>query len=140
MGKRIRKHRQLTKIDYKDSIPVIPPTKISLKTKSNIFLLGKSGEDRIKYIYEVDNKNRCVNVVNVCFDILIDGNWTTVRRYDSEHGVLRFHQRKSLNSDEVFVVTADVKKRKTAKHWLTYAVEDLKKNYLNYKAIFLNDA
>lgn len=113
------------------------------KLKKTILIIKKSveisltDEDKIIYIYECNEKNDIVEIVNVSYLIFTKEKWITILRFDSEHGYLHGHRRISLNNEREVVFTAGVKKKGGPHRWLTWAVQYLKKNCLDYKRGFL---
>jgi hypothetical protein len=70
-----------------------------------------SPTDRLLYIYVVDiNTNTTTQVVNVSYEIKIEGAWQTIIRYDSAHGYLHKHSRVSLDDDKETTTRDSVKR------------------------------
>jgi hypothetical protein len=136
MGKRFRKHRK--KIYYNSTaIPIKPNKQIKYYpptciTKEIII----TEEDKIIYVYEIDHKRHCTKVVNVSYQTFIDGKWISIIRFDSEHGKMHCHKKPSLYKEE-FTTTVGVIQRGNPHKWLTWAIEDTKDRYLDYKRSFL---
>lgn len=134
MGKKRRKHRIFDKIIYIDNIPQSPELKII--TKKFESYINLTPEDRIIYIYEKNLKGDITKVVDVSYDSFISNNWVTIIRFDSEHGHLHYHKRISINNLELFVSEIGVIKKGTPKKWLTWAINNIKTRYLDYKNNF----
>ena len=136
------------KIKYRKRRIIRPEKIVSIPVKREIISEGSikqrsakeinlTDEDKVIYIYECEERNKVVEVVNVSYQILIDSNWITILRFDSEHGYLHGHRRVSLNSEREIFFTTGVKKKGDPHKWLTWAVQYLKKNYNDYKRGFL---
>ena len=95
-----------------------------------------SDTDKITYTKAVDQNNNILEVVNVSYEVRINEEWMTIWRYDSEHGYLNCHMRVSLSNTAETVTTASVKKKGTPHGWFTWAIDNIKKNYLNYRRGF----
>ena len=78
-----------------------------------------------------------MEVVNVSYEIKIKEEWVTILRYDSEHGFLHCHIRLSLSDVKEAVTTNNVIKKGTPHKWLTWAIDDIKANYLQYRRGFM---
>ncbi len=106
-----------------------------LRTKNSDQLL--TATDRLIYIYIIDtNTNKTIEVVNVSYEVKIEGKWKTIIRYDSAHGYLHKHSRISF-ADEKETTTRDrVKQKGDPKRWLTWAIQDIQKNFLEYRRLF----
>lgn len=98
-----------------------------------------SENDRILYIFagENDDPDSMTKVVNVAYQILVDNKWITILRYDSSHGFLHRHMRKSVENKNDIISTAGVKKIGHQHALMTWAIEVTKDNYLDYKTGFL---
>lgn len=138
MGK--RKHRKRKKFARPENVITIP-VKQEKEPKSQI--ISKSAEfpltdeDKVIYVYEINAAQKVSEVVNVSYQALMVGSWVTLLRFDSEHGFLHGHRRISLRNEQEVVFTAGVKRKGTPHHWLTWAIEYLIKNHLDYKKSFL---
>lgn len=96
-----------------------------------------SGEDKVIYVYDVYENGKIAEIVNVSYQLLIDDNWITILRFDSEHGFLHGHMRISINDPTEVAFTAGVKKKGDPHTWLTWAMKRIRKSYLEYKRGFL---
>jgi len=107
------------------------------KSFQNEILLSQT--NRITYSYTRDLQDQSITeVTNVSYEVLIGGIWETLVRYDSRHGNLHRHIRVRLQ-DEVDVMLVD------ETHWkgdhnslLTAAINDIKKNYTEFRKRFLS--
>lgn len=137
MVKKYRKHRKRIKPESFFSIPVKPEVK-KRKTVEKKARIALTEEDQIVYIYEKDENKNISEVVNVSYQVLVNDEWVTIVRFDSEHGYLHCHRRISVKNESEIVFTANYIPRKGTPHrWLTWATQHLKKNYLIYKNNFL---
>lgn len=124
------------------------------KTKHNKYLLNKnkpakpttvikrdyllSESDRITFCYEnIPKTRKIVKVVNVSYEFNIDGQWITLIRFDSDHGYLHRHIRVSLQNKATIVDQNNLVIRGTAKHWLSWAIRHLTREYYLYREKFL---
>lgn len=104
-------------------------------TKHDFFL---SHEDRITYNYtKKSSTNEIVEVVNVSFEILIKDKWHTIIRYDSHHGYLHKHIRLTLSDEKTIVEPVNIPG--THSDWLTWAINDLIENFIEYKKTFFEN-
>ncbi|MBI2330070.1 hypothetical protein HYU94_01650 [Candidatus Daviesbacteria bacterium] len=96
-----------------------------------------SDTDKITYTRGVNNEGIIIEVVNVSYEIKINNLWTTIWRYDSEHGYLHCHMRISMQNPSETVTTTRVIKKGTPHTWFTWAINDIKKNYIIYRRGFM---
>jgi len=136
MSKKFRKRKGKIRPEQIFNIPVVGEIK-KVKTFQKSTTIVLTPEDQIIYIYECDENRKTTEVVNVSYQILLDFNWVSIIRFDSEHGYLHRHIRVSVENEIEVVSTAGVVKKGSPRHWLTWAVEHLKKNYLGYRKNFL---
>jgi hypothetical protein len=113
------------------------------KKKEESFLVTKKSDqllttiDRLTYIYVIDiNTNKTIEVVNVSYEIKIEGDWKTIIRYDSAHGYLHRHSRVSLDDEKETTTRDSVKRKGDTKRWLTWAIQDIQKNFIEYRRLF----
>ena len=113
------------------------------KEKGASFLVTKKGDqflshsDRLIYIYIVDkNTNTTIEVINVSYEIKVEGAWETIIRYDSAHGYLHKHSRVSLIDEKETTTRESVKQKGDPKGWLTWAIQDIQKNFVEYRRLF----
>jgi hypothetical protein len=113
------------------------------KKKEKGFLLTKKSDqllttiDRLTYIYVIDiNTNKTIEVVNVSYEIKIEGDWKTIIRFDSAHGYLHRHSRVSLDDEKETTTRDSVKQKGDPKRWLTWAIHDIQKNFIEYRRLF----
>jgi len=111
-----------------------------VKTYQKSATIVLTPEDQIIYIYERDENNKTIEVVNVSYQILIDSCWVTIIRFDSEHGYLHGHRRVTLDRESEIVFTANFFPKKGGpRRWLTWSIQHLKEKYLIYKKSFLKE-
>ena len=97
-----------------------------------------SHEDRITYNYSRNPSTKeIIEVVNVSFEVLIKGKWHTVIRYDSHHGYLHKHIRLTLSDEKTIVERVNIPG--THSNWLTWAINDLIENFMEYKNTFFEN-
>lgn len=118
--------RLLKESAAKDIIPV----------EINTHEFNLSEVDKITYTKAINN-NKIVEVVNVSYEIRINDEWITVRRYDSEHGYLHCHMRISLQNPSEIIVPDQIIKKGTPHDWLTWAINDILKRFPVYRKGFL---
>lgn len=94
-------------------------------------------EDRITYLYKRNSNKEITEVTNVSYEIFIDDEWITIVRYDSSHGELHCHRRVSLEDPQDTPTTLGVKKKGSHNNWLTWAINDIKERFEDYKRGFL---
>lgn len=130
MVKRIRKHKGIRQfID-----PQIKTIEIDSKFLKEISL---TSSDKITYSYKRDKNRTIVEVTNVSYEIKIKENWITIVRYDSSHGYLHRHMLISILNQSDTPTTFGVRKKGTHDIWLTWAINDIKKRFEEYKKGFL---
>ncbi len=96
-----------------------------------------SPADRLTYIYIIDTStNTTIEVVNVSYEIKIEGAWQTIIRYDSAHGYLHKHSRVSLADEKETPTRQNVKQKGDPKRWLTWAIQDIQQNFSEYRRLF----
>ena len=113
------------------------------KKKEESFLSTKKSDqlltttDRLTYIYVIDiNTNKTIEVVNVSYEIKVEGDWKTIIRFDSAHGYLHRHSRVSLDDEKETTTRESVKQKGDPKRWLTWAIHDIQENFLEYRRLF----
>lgn len=136
MSKKFRRKRRKNRPEKVFNIPVKREIK-KVKTYQKSVAFTLTPEDQIIYIYECDENRKTTEVVNVSYQILLDSDWVSIIHFDSEHGYLHRHIKVSVSNDIEVVSTAGVVKKGSPRHWLTWAVEHLKKNYPDYRKNFL---
>ena len=95
--------------------------------------------DRITYVYTRDKTTDVIReVTNVSYDAWIKKNWLTILRYDSAHGYLHQHSRSSLADQKEYISKDQVLQVGKPQEWLTWAIEDIKTNFLAYRRAFFN--
>lgn len=93
--------------------------------------------DRIRYIHEFDEAGN-IKKINVFYETLINDNWICIVRYDNFHGYLHRHFRITLESKSTIVDTDVIIKKGNPAEWLTWAISDILRNFLEYKRDFLS--
>lgn len=118
-----------------------PKKKISkeqfIKTEAEIFL-GET--DKIVYVNKRLNTRKMVEVTTVAYTSLIKGEWITLVYYDNEpsHGVsLHVHITDNCNDRNDAATTDSVRQKGSIHRLHTWAVENLKNNWIFYKRAFL---
>lgn len=105
------------------------------RTKKSEQLLTTA--DRLIYIYVIDTRtNKTIEVVNVSYEVKIEKDWETIIRYDSAHGYLHKHIRISMPDEKETTTRDRVKQKGDPKTWLTWAVGDIQRNFLEYRRVF----
>ncbi len=134
---KFRKHKKVVRPEKVVPLPVKQEKRQVFRGVSKSAKITLTDEDQVIYVYEIDAAREVSEVVNVSYQILINGSWVTILRFDSEHGFLHGHRRISSGDEREIVFTAGVKRKGTPHRWLTWSVDYIKKNYLNYKRAFL---
>jgi hypothetical protein len=75
-------------------------------------------------------------VINVSYEAWIENSWLTILRYDSTHGYLHQHARFSLTQEKEFISKERVLQFGSHQDWLTWAIEDIKTNFMSYRQAF----
>ena len=99
--------------------------------------ISLTDEDRITYLYKRGSDGEIIEVTNVSHDTKIGEEWITIVRYDSSHGELHRHIRVSLQDEKDTPTTIGVKKKGSHDNWLTWAINDIKQRFEDYKRGFL---
>jgi hypothetical protein len=95
--------------------------------------------DRITYVYARDKTTDDIReVTNVSYEAWIERNWLTILRYDSSHGYLHQHTRFSLTEQKEFINKEHILQDGSHQEWLTWAIENIKTNFLAYRRAFFN--
>lgn len=111
------------------------------KPKPNLrqgqFPLNPNGSDRITFVAELDTSEKVKVVRIVSYEILINGIWERVIRYDDHagSGFLHRHERIRLENLSEFPIPIydGVKRKGTKQKLLEWAIQDIIKNYLIYR-------
>ncbi len=99
-----------------------------------------SDRDRIIYIYMLNTRRKMVEIINVSYVSLIKREWVTIVRYDndsSHNAKLHVHITNSFRDRNDAPSWVNVRQKGTVRRLHTWAVEDLKNNYEQYKKKFL---
>ena len=137
MSKKIRKH--------KGSRIIIEPLNQTEELHEQIgrVPLNKAITDRITFSVLRNDKNNIRKIENVSYEILIDGRWEWVVRFDDHggEGELHRHRRVSLRDEKIIEDNDRIKRYKSKDHELTWVCnKDIKKNYLGYRNKFLKNS
>ncbi len=92
--------------------------------------------DKITHLRKIDEKGDIMEVINVSYEIKLENDWITIVRYDSAHGHLHRHTLFSLDSPDELVDRDRVIKRGNPELWYTWAIEDIKERFLEYRKGF----
>lgn len=118
-------------------------TKIIDKDKSFIkkhHELYMTSSDRIANTYMIDSKGVKREITTVSYECLIKGEWVTIVYYDndeSHNDKLHVHFKVSLQNQEYEAPQSkSVRQRGTVRRLNTWAVEDLKSHYIEYRRKF----
>lgn len=129
MQRKSKKRRPSTRKVYRKKEP-------KLEIKRHEILLSEN--NRLSYVYKVKTTGEIGEVTCVSYDIKINNSWFTIVFYDSSHGgIMHRHTRIVVGGEEEVVNDDEVKKKGTQRRLLTWAIGDIKTNYLSYKKRFL---
>lgn len=96
--------------------------------------------DRIVNTYMIDAKGTKREITSISYEYLVNGEWTTILYYDndkSHNDRLHVHHKVSYqNQDYEAPRSENVRQKGTVRRLNTWAVEDLKSNYISYKRKF----
>lgn len=96
--------------------------------------------DRVINTYKIDLKGTKREIASVSYECLIKGDWVTILYYDNDSShddKLHVHFKISYQNQEYEAPRSQyVRQRGTVRRLNTWAVEDLKNNYISYKAKF----
>ena len=112
-------------------------TEKPVKSEAEIYL-GDS--DKIVYINKKLKSRKMVEVTTVAYVSLIKGDWITLIYYDNEpsHGVnLHVHITDNFDDRNDAATATGVRQKGTVHRLHTWAVENLKDNWIYYKRAFL---
>ncbi len=108
-----------------------------VKSEAEIYL-GES--DKIVYVNKKLKTKKMVEITTVAYSSLIKGEWITLVYYDNDpsHEVnLHVHITDNFADRSDAATTAGVRQRGTVHRLHTWAVENLKDNWIYYKRAFL---
>ena len=88
--------------------------------------------NKLIYAFKQES-NKIIEIVNVCFNIKYKKNWIAILRYDNYHGYMHRHTLISLDDKTETIDTKGVKQKGTNKRLLSWAINDIKNNYIHYK-------
>lgn len=133
MTRKIHKH-------IKRPLPLTIP-KLSEKTekREGEFPLYKSNTDKLHWCIEISLKGNTVKIADITFLIFVNDEWQWVVRYDDHggDGLLHKHERLSLNDDSETTLSLPIRKNGNKKKLTEWAIDDIRKNYINYRRVFL---
>jgi len=90
------------------------------------------------YIYKTKLSSIITEIICVSLEVKVNKEWITIIFYDSSHqGRLHRHTKIFINNDLDVVDYQGVKQKGNQKALLTWAINDLKNNYLFYKKKFI---
>lgn len=92
--------------------------------------------DRVTYSYKIGKNYTVLEVVNVSYEVEIDGRWITIVHFDSTHRRMHCHMRISLQDQSETVTSGWIVKKGNPHQWLSWAMKDIRKKYLNYRVGF----
>lgn len=113
------------------------PEKQFIETETEIFL-GET--DKIVYVNKLLKTRRMVGITTVAYASLIKKKWITLVYYDNEpsHGVnLHVHITDNFTDRNDAATTDGVRQKGSVRRLHTWAVENLKNNWIYYKRAFL---
>ncbi len=136
MHRKFKKHRKLI-LSIKKWVP-----KEKLHTHSANVLLNIARNDRISFSVLRNEKNHIRKIENISYEIVIDGKWEWVVRYDDHggFGLLHRHVRVSLEDERVVKSNDGIRKYKNKDHQLTWACKDIRRSYLIFRNKFLKNS
>lgn len=135
-------HKRIKKY-YKLLLPyIIPPKKEILHTQKANIPLNIAKTDRISFSVLRNNEKKLRKIENISYDILLDGKWEWVVRYDDHggSGPLHRHVRISLKDQSEVRSTAGIKKYKNKDFELTWVCDDIKRNYFAFRKRFMKNS
>lgn len=93
--------------------------------------------DRITHVNLKDQDRNITEVVNVSYEINFNDEWITIVRFDSHHGYLHRHTRISLSEKGEVEDSIGVKKIGSPQTWYTWAIQNIKKRFIEYRTSFI---
>ena len=136
MARKIRKH-------IPAALPLKkPPQEEDLKTWNGDVPLNIAKSDRISFSVLMNKKNEIRKIENISYEILIEGEWAWIVRFDDHGGIgsIHKHTRIALNDGREVESSEGVKKSKSKRKQFNWAFKDIKRNYLNYRYKFLKNS
>lgn len=131
---------------YKHKRPIIslkkPKIKEAFHKQSGNIPLNLAQSDRITFSVLRDEKKNLRIVENVSYEISINDRWEWVVRYDDHNGKgpLHRHVRISLKDNSDVKSVIDSSEYKNKNHMLTWACDDIKRNYLTFRKDLLRNS
>lgn len=102
-------------------------------TKSKEIILTEN--DRIIYSYKQNVEGKYTEVVTATYLAQVNNEWITIVRYDSTHGYLHRHTRVLLSNELETTDTRGVKRKGNHHVWLTWALNDLRRRFAEYRRL-----
>lgn len=132
----VKKFRKRAKHFYLIKKPII---KEKLYTQTGNIPLNIAQTDRISFSVLRNDKNDLRKIENISYEINIDNSLEWIVRYDDHGGTgsLHRHIRISLKDNRSVESTDGIRRYKNKNYELTWACNDIKKNYLRFRKNFL---
>ena len=106
------------------------------RRRINQFYLSENNQ--LTYIYDYSIEQKRMEIVCVSLEIKIKDDWVTILRYDNHHdGILHRHNIIAYNNTANIVDYSGTKRKGNFNNLLSWAIEDIKHNYLIYKRKYL---
>lgn len=93
--------------------------------------------NRITYVYHKKTTGKVTRLVCISLEMLYEEKWVTIMRYDDFHGYLHKHEIINLDGKSDTPTVLGVRQKGTNHRLLTWALKDIRNNYLIYKTRFL---
>ena len=107
-------------------------------SKRKVTQFALSQNNRLTYVYDYSSKRKSMEIVCVSLEIKIKDDWITIIRYDNHHdGILHRHTIIAYNNKANIVDYSGTKRKGSFNKLLSWAIQDIKSNYLVYKRKFL---
>jgi hypothetical protein len=134
LPKRRHSHYFLDKKTFKEIVNKDHPSGNLSTHRGSIILTDRN---RITYIWEADDNYKVWNIICVSLDTLINEGWETVLRYDTCHGPLHIHVRRSIEDDISAVTPFPVQVSGTKGELLHFAIDNIKNKYVRFRETFI---
>lgn len=118
-----------------------PIIKERLRSRKRNIPLNNAYSDRLSISVLVNARNDIRKVENISYEINLNDKWEWIVRYDDHggEGSLHPHFRISLSDSRNIESAAEIAEGKNKNQQLTWACDDVKKNYLTYRSTFLKN-